>query len=97
MEINDFQSYVYSETFNIIAITETWLTNNIYTNVILSGNTVLRKDCDSRSGGVLLAFKDNLNIKQLSSPNDLEIISADIDSSCLIYRPPNSSDQHSSS
>ena len=48
-QINDFQSFVYSETFDIIAITETWLTNNIYTNEIFpSGYTVLRKDRDSR-------------------------------------------------
>ena len=41
-QINDFQSYVYSETFDIIAITETWLTNNIYTNEIFpSGYRVL--------------------------------------------------------
>ena len=98
-QINDFQSFVYSETFDIIAITKTWLTNNIYTNEIFpSGYTVLRKDRDSRDGGVLLALKDSLNITQLSSPNDFEIISADIDLSvfCLsIYRPLNSSDQYS--
>ena len=91
-QINDFQSYVYSESFDIIGITETWLTNNIYTNEIFpSGYRILRKDRDSRGGGVLLAFRNNLNITQLFSPNDLEIISADIDSSVFfvwyIVRP----------
>ena len=39
-------------------------------------------------------------LTQLSSPNDLEIVSAEIDPNllvCLIYRPPNCSDQYNTS
>ena len=96
-----FQSYVYSQTFDIIGVTETWLSTNIFTNEIFpSCYTVLRKDRDSRGGGVLLAFKSFLTVMQLSSPNDLKIVSAEIDPNllvCLIYRPPNCSDQYNTS
>ena len=68
------------------------MTGHIYTNKIFhSGYTVIRIDCDSRGGGVLLALKV---FTQLPSPNEL---TAEVDSSftvCIIYRPPNSSDQH---
>jgi len=91
---------VYTENLDIIAIAETWLSNNIFTNEILpSCYTVLRKDRDSRGGGVLLALKSSLTTVQLPSPSDLEVVSAEIDSNllvCLIYRPPNSTDQYNS-
>ena len=61
---------------------------------------ILRNYCDSKGGGVLLAFKDSLNVKQLTSPNNLEILPAEVDSNlvlCLIYHPPNADDQHNSS
>ena len=48
-KINSFQSFIYSNDFDIIAITETWLTDHIYSNeVFLTGYTVLRKDRDGR-------------------------------------------------
>ena len=58
---------------------------------------ILRNYRDSKGGGVLLAFKDSLNVKQLTSPNNLEILPAEVDSNlvlCLIYCPPNTDDQH---
>jgi len=81
---------VYSNNYDIIAITETWLTNHIYAKEIFpSGYNVIRKDCYSRGGGVLLAFKESLNWSQLSSPSNLEVVSAKFDSNliviCLIY------------
>ena len=91
---------MHSENFDITAITETGLSNNIFTNKILSScNSVLREDCDSR-GGVLLALKSSLTTMQLPSPSDLEIVLAEIDPDllvCLIYRPPNLTDQYNSS
>ena len=73
---------------------------SIYTKEIFpSGYSVIRKDRDIRDGGVLLAVKDTINITQLSSPSNLEMISVEIDPDlilCLIYQPPNSSDQNNS-
>ena len=100
-QINNFQSYIYSENYEIIAITETWLQNSTYSNEILpSGYMLLRKDRDSRGGGVMLALRDSIAFKQLSSPNDLEVIAIEIETTfvmCLIYRPPNSVDQYNHS
>ena len=100
-QINDFQSYIYSENFDIIAITETWLSNHTFTNEIFPCSyNVIRKDRDSRGGGVLLALNKSLKIIQLPSPVDLEIVCVEVDSSlfiCLIYRPPNSTEQYNSS
>ena len=60
---------------------------------------ILRNDHDSKGGGVILAFKDSLNAKQLTSSNNLEILSVEVDSNlvlCFIYRPHNADGQHNS-
>ena len=68
-QLRNFQSYVYSNDFDVIAITETWLTKHIYTNELLPcGYNVLRKDKSGRGGGVLLAFKDLILFKEQPSP-----------------------------
>ena len=92
-QIHNFQSYIYSNDFDVIAITETWLTKHIYTNELLPcGYNVLRKDRNGRGGGVLLAFKDSISFRELPSPNDLEVLSAEITTNnlnfviCLTYR-----------
>jgi len=55
--------YLYKVMHDIIAITETWLSNHIFTNEIFPSNyNVIRKDRDDRGGGVLLAFKKALKI-----------------------------------
>ena len=44
----------------------------------------------------VMVIKKSIKIMQLPSPNKLELISAEIDSSlsvCLIYHPPNSTEQ----
>ena len=46
---NAFQSYIYSDNFDIVAIIETWLSDHIYTYEIChSGYTVIRRDHDGR-------------------------------------------------
>lgn len=100
-QMHNFQSYIYSNDTDIIAITETWLTKHIYTNELLPcGYNVLRKDRDGRGGGVLLALKDSISFRELSTPNDLETLSAEVTFNnltfviCLIYRPPNYQEQY---
>ena len=56
--MTDLQSLVYSSTFNIIGLTETWLKDSILNSEILpTGYTIYRLDHPSRGGGVLLAVK----------------------------------------
>ena len=37
-KLDKFQSVVYSNSYDIIAVSETWLTNDIYSNEILPSN-----------------------------------------------------------
>ena len=105
-QIHNFQSYIYSRDYDIITITETWLSNHINTNKLIPhGYNVSRKDRDGRGGGVLLAFKDKIPIKELSTPIELEVLSAEIIGdnvtsnliNCLIYRPSNFTEQYNTS
>ena len=61
---------------------------------------MLRKDWETRGGGVLLAFSNALNIRQLPCPINLEVLTVEIDYTFilrLIYCPPNTDDQYNSS
>ena len=100
-QISKFQSYVYAAEYDIIAITETWLSSNIYSNEILPNDyNIIRRDRDTRGGGVLLAIKNSIPFKQLPMPDNLEILPVEITINkqvhtlCLIYRPPNADDLH---
>ena len=60
-KLTDLQNLVYSSTFNIIGLTETWLRDSILTSEILpTGYTIYRLDHPSRGGGVLLAVKETI-------------------------------------
>ena len=61
-KLNQFQNYVYSRSFDIIAVTETWLSDKIFNNEILPSNySIIRRDRSSRGGGVLLAVKHDIS------------------------------------
>jgi len=78
-QIHNLQSYNYSKDFDVIAITETWLTKHIHTNELLPCSyNILQKDRDERRGGVILALKDSISFRKLSNPNDLEVLSAEV-------------------
>ena len=56
-----FQSYIYSSDYDIICLTETWLTDLIFDQEILpTSYNIYRKDRPSRGGGVLIAIKDTI-------------------------------------
>lgn len=58
----DLQAYVTLVNSAFIAITETWLHNNIDDNKLLPNSyNIHRKDRESRGGGVLLAVKSNIS------------------------------------
>ena len=95
-----FQSYVYSHSPDIIGITEAWLSDKIFNNEILPSNyTIIRKDRDTRGGGVMFAVKSSKSYQVLQSPISLELLTISIGSNihtvyCLAYLPPNSSDEY---
>lgn len=58
----DLEAYVTLVNADFIAITETWLHNNIDDNELLpSSYNIHRKDRERRGGGVLLAVKSNIS------------------------------------
>ena len=60
-KLSNFQSFVYTSNFNILCITETWLTDSVFDLEILPTDfTIYRKDRHSRGGGVLIAVDDLL-------------------------------------
>ena len=99
-KLRDFQSFVYSLSLHIIAITETWLSPSIFDGEILStGFTLYHKDRKTRGGGVLLAIHHSLPSLQLQSPPDLEVVTVQIMTRgtpliCIVYVPPNSDNNY---
>ena len=85
-----------------MAITETWLHNNIFNNEILPpGYNIHRNDRCSKGGGILLAIKNNLICKLLSTPA-IEALAVTICGSksltlAVVYIPPNSPDSYHTS
>ena len=98
--MRDFQSFVYSLSLHIIAITETWLSPSIFDGDILStGFTLYHKDRKTHGGGVLLAIHHSLPFLQLQSPPDLEVVTVQIMTRgtpliCIVYIPPNSDNNY---
>lgn len=63
--LNQFPDY---NTFNILALTETWLTDNVPSHVLfpVSIYNIFRQDRTSKRGGrVLLAINVDLNVKTI--------------------------------
>ena len=100
--MSSFQSFVYTSHYQVIGVTETWLSPCIYDNEILpSQYTIFRQDRSSRGGGVLLAISKSISASPVSSPPDLEAVSVVCDLNepltfCVVYVPPNATDRYHS-
>lgn len=72
-KLTKFQSFVYSSSYDVICITETWSTDYIYDKEILPNKfTLYRRDKESRGGGVLIAV--NYLLPSITPPS-LEVVS----------------------
>ena len=95
-KLNDFSSFVYTLNYQIIAITETWLTSSIYNNEILPTQyTIYRSDRNSRGGGIMIAINQSIPSKIISISKEVEALTVQLlleqpINLCLIYNPPNS-------
>ena len=92
---------MYSTSHNIYCITETWLSNPVFDCEILPCEyTVYHKDRGSRGGGVLIAVHESVPSVLISSPEELEIITVNLNcligpiTLCTVYVPPNSGDDY---
>ena len=65
-QIHTFQKLVYSNAYDIICVTESWLKDFFLDSEILdTGYTIFRRDRAEREGeGVLIAVKDNLDCRR---------------------------------
>ena len=97
-KLSKFQSFLCLLCINfydIIAITETWLSNSMYDNEILpTGYSIYRNDRTTRGGGVLIAVKEYISSVQIQSPIDLEIVTVELNAPtaitvCAVYIPAN--------
>ena len=86
---------MYSTSFIIYCVTETWLSDSIFDHEILPcGYSLYRKDRATRGGGVLIAVSDLVPITLTA---DLEVIAVNLNKPifpCTVYVPPNSSDSY---
>jgi len=95
-----FKSYVLSTFHDIICVTETWLSDNIFNAEILPPSySIHRNDRATRGGGVLIAVKDSLPITNVDRPVDIEMVSVTLKLSNpltigCIYLPPNAESNH---
>ena len=97
--MSKFQSLIYSSNYDIVFVTETWLTEFIFDQEILPTNyCIFRKDRQSRGGGVMIAIREpisaaTVNILPASATDSLEVISVNLIlhkpiTLCCIYNPP---------
>ena len=96
-KIRNFQGLIYSSNFNIVGVTETWLTTDITNKEILpKGFNIYRKDRQSRGGGILLAISNTFSSTSLDVPSEIEAVSIRVSLTspivfCVIYIAPQSS------
>ena len=59
---NKFQYLIYSNSYEIVCVTETWLSNAVYDHEIIPKNySIYRKDRKSCGGGVIIAISDSIS------------------------------------
>ena len=68
---------MYSSSFSILALTETWLLNNIYDKEIIPNDfTIFRSDRASR-GGVLIFTSHNIPSRLVKSHESIDMVTID--------------------
>ena len=103
-QIDALQKLVYSNAYDIICVTETWLKDFFLDSEILdTGYTIFRRDrAEREGGGVFIAVKDNLDCRRTSDlETGLEMLCVELNLACsskivisAIYRPPDSTPLH---
>ena len=99
-QIHAFQKLLYSNAYDIICVTETWLKDFFLDSEILdTGYTIFRRDrAECEGGGLLIAVKDNPYCRRRSDlETGLEMLCVELNLACsskivisAIYRPPDS-------
>ena len=77
--------YQYSNAYDIICVTETWLKEFFLDSEILdTGYTIFRRDrAEREGGGVFIAIKDNLDCRRRSDvETGLEMLCVELNLAC---------------
>ena len=99
-KLSKFHSLIYSKDCDIIAITETLLSDNLLNQEIIpTSYSVYRKDQSYRGGVMMLAVKHSVPSHTLGTPTELEALCVQIGKNdsvtiCLVYIPPHSSEMY---
>lgn len=90
------KDFILQENYDIFAISETWLSNEIADNLIsIRGYNLFRKDRGSRGGGVCIYVKNSFKCCLIDSTNSIEQlwinfkVSEERIAIGVVYRPPN--------
>lgn len=93
-KINQIRSVLEDNQYDILAITETWLSRHISNNLVnIEGYRIVRKDRVGRAGGVCFYISKSLNFKLVECNDNIEQLwisvktSNDITVYGVIYRP----------
>ena len=99
-KIQLLQLLVFSSSYDVVCVCETWLNDSILSSEILPGYTIYRRDRLNRiGGGVLVAVKDDIRSTRHAElePENTELIVIELiipNSNSvylsIFYRPPNS-------
>ena len=97
-KLSRFQSFILSSNFDIVCVTETWLSESFFDQEILPPNFIIyRNDRKTRGGGVPIAIRNSLNATLISKSDHLEAVSIQLHlgnclnvSLCCMYLPPGS-------
>ena len=72
-KLNEIKLFLRDENIDILALTETWLTDGVSSaDAHIAGYELIRADRGSRGGGVCFYFRDNLKYKVLNSSRAIE-------------------------
>ena len=93
-KLPSFHSFVYSSLPDVIAVTETWLSDSMFNNEVLpNGYSVYRKDRQSRGGGLLIGTASHISSSFLYSQSDPDVLTVKLFLPfpiviCAVYIPP---------
>ena len=79
IELNSFQPFVYAHSFDVIALTETWLTAKILDKDILpTGYCVYCSDRLFRGGGVMIGVSCKNSSRLIKSHSSIDMVTVEL-------------------
>ena len=91
---------MYSSSYHVLCLTETWLSTTIYNKEILPSNfCIYRSDRPSRGGGAMICVSNSISSRLIASHSDIDLVIVQLLTSpcvilCCVYIPPNCSSSY---